>query len=75
MEPARYLALYAAALPAAKPRARRAAGRLPPLGRRNFHLRRGPVDSTPLTLPQLFTAGVECGHTEARVELKHRIGT
>ena len=29
----------------------------------------------PLSLPQLFTAGVECGHTAARVELKHQIGT
>ena len=46
---------------------------LPPLGERNFHLDADRSRSTPLTLPQLFTAGVECGHTEARVELKRRV--
>ena len=28
-----------------------------------------------MSLPQLFTAGVECGHTAAKAELKHQIGT
>ena len=39
-----------------------------------FYLKEGKVEVVPLSLPQLFTAGVECGHTAARVELKHQIG-
>jgi GT2 family glycosyltransferase/glycosyltransferase involved in cell wall biosynthesis len=70
MEPARYVALYAAVLPAG-PRARRPALSLPTLADRNFHL--GTIEQPPLTLPQLYTAGVECGHTEARQELKRRV--
>ncbi len=41
----------------------------------NFHLNAGAVEVVPLSLPQLFTAGVECGHTAARVELKHQVLT
>ncbi len=33
------------------------------------------MEVVPLSLPQLFVAGVECGHTAARGELKHQIGT
>lgn len=72
MEPFRYLALYATSLPAAT-RARRPLPLLPPLVDRHFHLTAGEVESPPLTLPELFTAGVECGHREARVELKRRV--
>ena len=71
MEPARYIALYAAALPAGA-RPRRALPTLPPLADRHFHLA-GKVETPVLSLPQLYTAGVECGHTEARLELKRRV--
>ncbi len=74
MDPARYLALYVAPLPAGS-RARPAPAPLPALSDRHFYLKEGDVEQVPLSLPQLFTAGVECGHTEARVELKHRVAT
>ena len=71
MDPVRYAALYTAALPAG-PRARRAAPALPLLVDRHFHFDRA-IELPPLTLPQLYAAGVECGHTEARQELKRRV--
>ncbi len=71
MDPLRYVALYAAALPTG-PRARRALPTLPALGDRHFALV-GEVERPLLTLPQLYEAGVECGHTEARQELKRRV--
>ena len=71
MDPVRYAALYTAALPAG-PRARRAAPALPLLVDRHFHFDRA-IEQPPLTLPQLYAAGVECGHTEARQELKRRV--
>ena len=71
MEPFRYLALYAAAL-SDSARPRRALPLLPPLVARHFHPAPGKVDE-PLTLPALYRAGVECGHTEARLELKRRV--
>jgi GT2 family glycosyltransferase len=74
MDPARYRTLYLAPLPAAA-RAHPLPQALPALGERNFYLREGEVESAPLSLPQLFTAGVECGHTAARLELKHQIGS
>ncbi len=74
MDPARYLALYLAPLPSA-PRPRHAPPTLPALGQHNFFLAEGEVEVVPLTLPQLFEAGVECGHTQARAELKHRVNT
>jgi GT2 family glycosyltransferase/glycosyltransferase involved in cell wall biosynthesis len=72
MEPLRYLALYAEALPSAL-RMRRAPPTLPTLVDRHFHLSVDAVEAPPLTLPQLYDAGVECGHMEARVELKRRV--
>ena len=74
MEPARYLSLYLAPL-APGPRPRRAPPPLPTLDQHNFFLAEGEVEAVPLTLPQLFEAGVECGHTQARAELKHRVNT
>jgi GT2 family glycosyltransferase len=69
MDPDRYVALYAAPLPALKP----AAGvRLPPLAAQHF----APVDSphtAPLSLRELYVAGALCGHAEARAELGRRI--
>jgi GT2 family glycosyltransferase/glycosyltransferase involved in cell wall biosynthesis len=72
MEPARYLALYLA--PIAPPAARERVD-LPGLELRHWYLGEGEVEAPPLSLPQLFSAGVECGHTEARAELKRRVAT
>ena len=72
MEPLRYLALYAEALPPAL-RSRRAPPTLPTLVDRHFHLSVEADEAPPLPLPQLYAAGVECGHMEARVELKRRV--
>ncbi|MEP7276078.1 MAG: glycosyltransferase [Betaproteobacteria bacterium] len=72
MEPLRYLALYASRLPPGL-RARRAPPVLPTLAERHFHLSTEAKEAPVLTLPQLYAAGVECGHMEARVELKRRV--
>ena len=74
MDPARYRTLYLAPLPAA-PRAGAAPERLPELSAANLYLRAGETEAAPLSLPQLFEAGVECGHTAARSELKHQVAT
>src|SRR5436305_9570092 len=70
MDPARYLAFYLA--PVAPRAASDIPSTLPPLELRNFYLDEHEVETPPLSLPQLFSAGVECGHTEARAELKRR---
>ena len=46
---------------------------MPPLEIRHWYLAEGEVETPPLSLPALFSAAVECGHTEARVELKRRV--
>ncbi len=74
MDPARYRTLYLAALPPG-PRAAATDVALPALAQENFYLAEGAVEIVALPLPQLFVAGVECGHTAARVELKHQIDT
>jgi O-antigen biosynthesis protein len=74
MDPSRYRALYLAPLPAT-PRAHRVEDALPALEERHFYLKQGEVEAVPLTLPELYVAGVECGHTAARQELKHQIGS
>src|SRR5262245_55331816 len=74
MDTARYRTLYLGPI-AATPRTRALPDALPPLDERHFYLREGEVEVVPLSLPQLFVAGVECGHTAARSELKHQIGT
>ncbi|MCC7327932.1 MAG: glycosyltransferase [Burkholderiales bacterium] len=74
MEPAAYRKRYLSLLPAS-PRVRRLDDALPALDERNFYLKEGEVEVVPLSLPQLYAAGVECGHTAARVELKHQIAT
>jgi len=70
MEPARYLALYLAPV---APGATGDDAVLPTLELRHWYLGEGEVETPPLSLPQLFSAGVECGHTEARAELKRRV--
>jgi len=73
MDIARYRKLYLAPI-APVPRDHEATEALPALGEQNFYLKKGEVEVVPLSLPQLFVAGVECGHTAARGELKHQIG-
>jgi GT2 family glycosyltransferase/glycosyltransferase involved in cell wall biosynthesis len=74
MDIARYRKLYLAPI-APGPRVPASPETMPPLDERNFYLREGEVEVVPLSLPELYVAGVECGHTAARGELKHQIGT
>lgn len=74
MDIARYRKLYLAPV-APGPRAPMPSEALPALDERNFYLREGEVEVVPLSLTELYVAGVECGHTAARGELKHQIGT
>jgi GT2 family glycosyltransferase/glycosyltransferase involved in cell wall biosynthesis len=70
MEPSRYLALYLAPIAPVPP----SADASPPnLEQRNWYLDAHEVESPPMSLPELYRAGVECGHTGARVELRRRV--
>jgi O-antigen biosynthesis protein len=69
-DPQRYREIYLAALPPG-PRATRPVP--PTLDARHFHLDEGKRQSQQFSLPQLYVAGVECGHLEARTELKRRV--
>ena len=71
MEPDRYLASYAAPLPAAKP-ADAVNPALPELRPRHF-TPLSPPHAAPLPLGELYVAGALCGHIEARAELGRRI--
>jgi hypothetical protein len=73
MDPDRYLDRYLAPL-ARRPRACTEPAELPALDLKHFYPEFARRIETPdLTLEQLYIAGVECGHTESRVELKRRI--
>jgi O-antigen biosynthesis protein len=72
MDPAEYVKLYLASLPPGL-RGARPMSTLPTLEVRHFYLAEGQVEAPPLSLGQLFSAGVDCGHTEARNELKRRV--
>jgi len=69
----RYLAIYLAPLPPG-PRAPRRLEEPPALDSRHCYLGDEATEAA-MTLPQLFTAAVECGHAEARAELKRRVTT
>ncbi len=69
-DPQRYREIYLAALPPG-PRAIRPAPAA--LDERHFYLDGAKRESQQFSLPQLYVAGVECGHLEARTELKRRI--
>ena len=71
-DPQRYLALYLAPL-AARVRKRRNPAALPVLDSRHGSMPEGMPAAEALSLPRLFSAGVECGNAEARTELKRRI--
>jgi O-antigen biosynthesis protein len=72
MDPSRYIALYLAPL-LATPRSRHTGVDVPKLDAHHFYLAEGRVETPRLSLPQLYNAGVDCGHTEARFELKRRV--
>ncbi|MCC6193000.1 MAG: glycosyltransferase [Burkholderiales bacterium] len=72
MDVTRYRTLYLAPIPVA-PRVRALPDALPALDERHLYLTVEEVEAAPLSLPQLFVAGVECGHTGARGVLKHEI--
>ena len=70
-DPQRYLAIYLAPLPPG-PRAMRPLVQAPAIDAGHCYFA-GDQHAKQFSLPQLFTAGVECGHTEARTELKRRV--
>ena len=72
MDPKEYVRKYLARVPPGL-RGPRPAASLPDLDERHYYLAEGHVDTPPLSLIQLFSAGVDCGHTEARNELKRRV--
>ena len=71
-DPQRYIAIYLAPLQA-HPRVRRQAATPPALDPRHYYLGADTPEKPQLTLPQLYAAGVEFGHAEARSELKRRV--
>ena len=73
MDPSRYLAQYLAPLPTERRPGTSIRDALA-LPDHHFHPVEGAVEAPDLTMPQLYVAGVECGHGEARSELKRRVG-
>jgi GT2 family glycosyltransferase len=67
MDPQRYAERYLAPLPTAKPAHDTA---LPDLDAHHFAF--GDASPAPMSLAQLVSAGLECGHAEARAELARR---
>ncbi len=73
MDPTRYLDRYLAPQDAAS-QPRPGPVDVPDLDPHHFYPEPAHEVETPdLTLAQLYTAGVECGHVEARAELKRRV--
>jgi len=72
MDPKAYVRNYLSRVPPGL-RGPRSTGPLPELDDRHYYLAEGHVETPPLSLIQLFSAGVDCGHTEARNELKRRV--
>ena len=68
-DPQRYIAIYLAPLQS-HPRVHRQAAAPPALDPRHYYPGADATDTPELTLPQLYAAGVEFGHAEARAELK-----
>ena len=67
-----YVALYLAPM-AAGPRIRRGLPDALALADKHYFPPSEAADPSGLPLRRLFSAGVECGHTEARAELKRRV--
>ena len=72
MDPGQYVSKYLAPVPPGV-RGSRVAASLPEFDDRHYYLAEGHVEAPPLSLIQLYSAGVDCGHTEARNELKRRV--
>ena len=73
MSPAKsYVSLYLAPIPAG-PRRQQGVPEALGLADKHYLPPNAPVESAELSLARLFSAGVECGQTEARVELKRRV--
>jgi O-antigen biosynthesis protein len=72
VDPTRYISLYLTPL-LAKQRTRNARVDMPQLDGHHFYLEEGQVETPRLSLPALYNAGVDCGHTEARLELARRV--
>ena len=68
----RYLATYLSVL-APGPRAPRRSAALPPLDPARCYLPGGETAPSTLSLGELYRAGIECGHSEARAELVRRL--
>ena len=71
-DPQRYLSIYVAPL-AARVRKHVDPAALPLLDRRHWSMPAGQPAAASLSLPRLFTEGVESGNAEARSELKRRV--
>ena len=71
-DPQRYLSIYVAPL-AARVRKHVDPAALPLLDRRHWSMPAGQPAAASLSLPRLFTEGVEGGNAEARSELKRRV--
>jgi len=71
-DPQRYLAIYVAPL-ASRARLPVEPAALPLLDRRHWSMPAGQPAAASLSLPRLFTEGVEGGNAEARSELKRRV--
>ncbi|HWD34855.1 MAG TPA: hypothetical protein VG840_01760, partial [Casimicrobiaceae bacterium] len=67
MDPQRYAERYLAPLPVAKSARDVALPELDP-----HHFTDDAASESPMSLAQLVTAGLDCGHAEARAELKRR---
>jgi GT2 family glycosyltransferase/glycosyltransferase involved in cell wall biosynthesis len=70
--PRNYLGLYLAPMPTA-PRQRKGDTGVLALADKHYFAPTAPAERAELPLQRLFTAGVECGQTEARAELKRRV--
>ena len=70
-DPQRYLAIYLAPLTARRDARER---RVPSLDPRHWSPP-AAASAKPLSLPELFLAGVDCGNAEARSELRRRLET
>ncbi len=71
-DPQRYLATYLAPLPA-PPRVRSPAAAPPSIDDHHWYFAVDSIAQQPVPMQQLYSAGVECGHDEARTELRRRV--
>jgi GT2 family glycosyltransferase/glycosyltransferase involved in cell wall biosynthesis len=73
MDPSRYLDRYLEPM-AGRSRPRAGTAEIPALDLHHFYPEPArQIEAPDLTLGQLYTAGVDCGHNEARAELKRRV--